>query len=480
MRLSTKIAYNTIIQVISKVISTILGLAAIAIITRSLGSEGFGQYTTITTFLAFFAIAADFGLTLITVQMISQPKADEKKILGNLLALRLVSALLFLGLAPLTVFFFPYSSSIKMGVIVTSFSFLFIALNQILVGLFQKNLRMDKVSIAEVVSRIFLIIGVIISVKADAGLLGILLATVASSAINFFLHYIFSLSFIRIKLYFDFNLWKQIIIKSWPLALTITLNLIYLKTDTLLLSLIKRPSEIGIISEVGIYGAAYKVIDVLITFPFMFAGIVLPLMTLAYAQNDKKRFNKIVQKSFNVMIIFAIPLTIGTQFLAKDVMILVGGSDFALSGPILQILIMAASLIFLGNIFAHAIIAIDKQKKIISTYLFTAITSLVGYLIFIPKFSYFGAAWVTIYSEMVVSFMSIFLVWKYTKFFPNLAIVFKSLAASLIMAAALYALYTIQGYNMITVLLISVAVYFIFLYIFKGLTKQDILDLLNK
>ena len=89
MRLSTRLAYNTIIQVISKVIATALGLVAIAIMTRYLGREGFGQYTTIVTFLSFFGIIADLGLTLVTVQMISQPKVDENKILSNLFSLSL-------------------------------------------------------------------------------------------------------------------------------------------------------------------------------------------------------------------------------------------------------------------------------------------------------------------------------------------------------------------------------------------------------
>ena len=127
MRLSTKVAYNTIIQIISKIISTALGLVAIALITRYLGRVGFGQYTTIIAFLSFFGIVADLGLTLITAQMISQPGVDQDRILSNLLGLRLVTAIGFLGLAPLVILFFPYEPIIKIGVIVTTASFLFIA-----------------------------------------------------------------------------------------------------------------------------------------------------------------------------------------------------------------------------------------------------------------------------------------------------------------------------------------------------------------
>jgi O-antigen/teichoic acid export membrane protein len=474
MKLSTKIAYNTIIQFISKILSTILGLVAIAIITRYLGRDGYGEYTTIITFLSFFGIIADMGLTLITVQLISKPNADEKNILSNLLALRLVSAILFLGIAPLTVIFFPYSNEVKLGVSVTTLAYLCIALNQILVGLFQKNLRMDKVSIAEVASRIFLVIGIIVVYKLDYGLMGIMYATIISSVISFLLHFGFSRSIQKISLKFDFDYWKIVVSKSWPLALTITLNLIYLKTDTLILSVLKP------VGDVGIYGAAYKVIDVLITIPFMFAGIILPILTKKWAEKNTADFKNILQRSFDLMVIFAIPLAFGTQLIAKDVMVLVAGQEFAEAGPVLQILILAATLIFLGNMFSHAIIAIDKVKKLFLAYLFTAITSVIGYLIFIPKFSYLGAAWMTIYSETAITLAFVFLIYKYTNFLPHAKTLFKSILASCIMMISIFFLQKFYTTNLFVIIPTSALSYFLFLYIFQGINKKDIMILFNR
>ena len=480
MKLSTKIAYNTIVQFASKIISTGLGLVAIALTARYLGQIGFGEYTTAFTFISFFAIAADLGLTLITVQLISPKEANQDKILGNLLALRLVSAIIFLGLAPLSVLFFPYSADIKIAVAILAFSFLFVALNQILVGLFQKHLRMDKVSIAEVASRIVLIVATVYAIKTNKGLNGIVAAAVLSSAASFIMHYIFSFNFARIKLHFDFSYWKKIISRSWPLAITIVFNLIYLKMDTLLLSIIKRPTKIGIMAEVGIYGAAYRVIDVLITFPFMFAGIILPILTARWTEGREDDFKKVLQKSFDVMAILAIPLIIGAQFTAKEIMTIVAGEEFIASGPVLRILIGAAALIFLGVMFSHAIIAINKQRQIIWAYIFTAVSSVIGYFIIIPHFSYFGAAWVTIYSESFIAAASLFLIYKYTKFLPNIKIILKSLAASAVMALFIYLFNNILLLNLFLTLGLAILVYFISLYFFKGLKKQDILSLLNK
>ncbi len=480
MQLSTKVAYNTIVQIISKTAATFLGLVAVAFITRYLGRQGFGEYTTIMTFLSFFAIFADLGLTLVTVQMISRPGADQNKILGNLLSLRLISAIFFIGLAPISIIFFPYSGAVKIGVAIAALNFLFIALNQIFVGLFQKHLRMDKVSIAEVIGRAVLVIGTIAAVKLKLGLNGILAATVAAGAASFIFHYFYSRSFARIRLYFNFKIWRKILSRTWPLALTIIFNLIYLRADILFLSLLKRPTKIGIIAEVGLYGAAYKVIDVLITFPYVFIGILLPILTSAWARKDKLAFKNITQKAFEIMVILAIPLTVGAQFTASDIVTLVAGQNFILAGPILRALIGAASLIYISVVFAHAIIAADKWKKVVPIYLFTALTALIGYLIFIPRFSYWGAIWVTLYSEAFIMLAQAYYVRKLTGFLPNLNILLKSLAASGAMALAIYATKLYLTNNLYFILGLAVIVYFIFIFIFKGLTKRDIASLLNK
>ena len=190
MNLSSKIAYNTIIQLVGKVMSTVLGLISLAMMARYLGQTGFGSYTTIITFVSFFAIIADLGLTLVTVQMISRSNVDENKVLNNLFGLRLVSIIIFLSLAPVIALFSPYSLFIKTGILIATLSFLFPALSQVLIGLFQKKLRMDKAVIAETASRILLVAGIWLAVSSNSGLNGILWASVASAGLNFVISYI--------------------------------------------------------------------------------------------------------------------------------------------------------------------------------------------------------------------------------------------------------------------------------------------------
>lgn len=472
MSLARKVAHNTIVQIASKVIATVLGLVSVGIITRHLGQYGFGEYTTIVNFLTFFATLADLGITLVTVQLISQPDSDERFVLGNLLGFRIVSAISFLLPAPLIAYFFPYSAAVKFGILISTIIFFNLCLQQIFIGLFQKHLRMNRVSIAEVMSRVILLAGILLSIRWGLGLDAFLVSNIASSLAGLALLYYFSRPLCLIIPKFHWPFWRQTMAKSWPLAVTIVFNLIYLRADTLILSLIKSPAD------VGLYGAAYKVLDVLITIPFMFAGIVLPIITHSWAMGDKEKFQKALQKSFDLMAIIAIPLVAGTQLLGGRVMVLVAGADFALSGPIISILIFAAGIIFLGCVFSHAVIALDKQRQTIPYYIFVAITALIGYIIFIPRYSYFGAAYVTVYSELAIALAAFYLTRKYSGFLPKLNVAYKSLIASLIMMGILR-LYP-SDTNLAIIILISAANYAVLLYLFKGVTKEDVMEILSK
>ncbi len=54
--LQKRIAYNTGIQILSKVISTAIALIATVLMTRYLGTSGFGEYTTIMTFISILLL----------------------------------------------------------------------------------------------------------------------------------------------------------------------------------------------------------------------------------------------------------------------------------------------------------------------------------------------------------------------------------------------------------------------------------------
>ncbi len=432
MALSAKVAFNTGVQVASKIIGTVVSLAAVALVTRYLGSFGFGYYTTAITFVTFFSIAGDFGMTLVSSQLLSRPGVDQNKVLSNIFTFRFISAGIMLILAPIVVMFFPYDPIVKQGVIIASITFFSILLNQVFVSLFQKELRADKLAISEIVTRFVILGATVWAVWFNMGILYILWAMALGNILNVLMNLYYARPYARIRFMYDKEIWRDILKRSWPLMITIVLNLVYLKTDTLLLSLFKSPEA------VGLYGAAYKVIDVLVTVPFMLGGTVLPILALRWESGKREDYERAWQKLFDATSILAWPAIVGGLILATPIMNIVAGKEFIPAGPILRVLVFAVAGVFFSSLFSHTMISFGKQKKLIWSYVFTALSSLALYFIFIPKFSYIAAAWITVYSEVVISLCAWWLVRRESGLKPKYSKSIKSLLVALVMGVILY------------------------------------------
>lgn len=469
MALAYKIAQNTLIQFFGKIIGTILALITVGFMMRYLGQEGFGEYSIIVSFLGIFSTVADLGLYLIVTREISRDEAEIDKILSNVFTLRFISGFIILALAPLTVLFFPYSYVVKVGVAIGTLSFLFVSLLQILVGIFQKHLDMGKVAAGEIIGRLIWLGGVVLAVYLKQNLLFMIGVISLSSALNFFIVFLFSRKYVRIYPLFDLKMWKSIIKATAPLAVAVILNLIYFKIDTILLSVL-RP-----ISEVGIYGAAHKVLENLVTFAAIFAGLLLPVLS-KYVFTDKDKFSKIYRQGFNVLSILVLPLIVGTLFVAEPMMLLFGGEEFVLSAGVLKILIFAVGAIFFAQLFGNAVVACNQQNKMMWIYLVCAVLSIVLNLILIPRFSYFGAAFVAVFVEVLICFTTAYVVFRSTRIGPELKVFLKSFIATLIMA---FILFLIKSWGLAALILIGALVYFLALYLLKGFSKKDLLEIIR-
>jgi len=477
MTLVRKIAYNTAISVGGRAFGVALSLVSIGFIARYLGQEGFGSYALILAFLSIFNILADWGLYSLMTREISRPGADEKKIASNIFSLRVVILLIFLALALVIVWFFPYSLQIKIGVAVGAASFLFLSASQVLMGIFQKYLRVDKAILSEIIGRTIQLVLIICFIHLDLGFFSILVALVISSASIFILNFSFARQYVRLTFSFNFPYWKKLLKTALPIAVSLVLTLVYFKIDSIFLSLpiINRSSTNPVI-DVGIYNIAYKVLEGLIFFPAMFVGLVMPLLS-KFAFSNRNQFKKIFQKTLDVLIIIIIPLIVGLLILSLPIVTLIGGKDFIASAQPLQVLVFAVGLIFLGNLFGHSIIALDKQKVGAWIYFGGMVFNVITNLIFIPKYSYLGAAITTVFTELIVTFLMLYLIWKTISYFPSFKIIFKALFAGLVMGAFLY---YFQSWNLFLLIGLGGVIYVGMLYLVKGIRKEEILTLVKR
>lgn len=473
MSFARAVFWNTITQTIGRGISTALGLVVLAVMTRALGPDGFGGFSIIIAFLQFFGIIVDFGLTLTANRMLGEAKEkqEDERLMSNLMTMRFLSALVFLGLAPIiTALFFPYSTAIKQGIVIGTLSFLAIIMTQTLVPVFQKNLRMGRVVVAELVGRLILLVGVGLAAWFRLGMLWFVAVVVAGSLVNYLCLKLLARPFVRLRWSFDFGLWKKIIIVSWPIGISIIFNLVYLKADMIILS-VMRPA-----AEVGFYGAAYRVLDILTGLATMFMGLVLPAMTAAWVAADREKFRRLFQGSFDAMTFIALPIVLFGVLLGRPLMILVAGSEFAMAGDILAILIIAMGAVFFSTLFGHIVVVLNKQKPMIWGYAITAVLSLAAYAILIPRFGIWGAAWGTVFSEALIVIITAVMVIKTSRTAPSLRNFYKALFSILVVGVTVW---LIRDINWVLAGVVGAIVYVALLYFTQAVTKEKAKEILK-
>lgn len=470
MVIARKIAYNVLASSLSKILATVLALISIGFITRYLGKEGFGNYATVLAFLSFFAAISDLGLYHIATREISRTGADEKKIIGNIFSIRLLSAAAILALAPLFAWVFPYPPEVKRGIVIMAASFIFSSGYQVLNGIFQKNLAMDRVVFGELIGKFIQTTFIILAVKMNLGFDWIMASLLGYMIISFSIIFKWSRKYLKFTPQFDLVYWKKFLKESLPMGVVAIITFCYFKMDTILLSVIKGGSD------VGIYNAAYKVIENITFFPAMVIGLVLPIMSKNIF-TDRKEFENVSNKTFKFFVLLVVPLIVGTLFLSDGIINLIGGAGFAESGRVLQILVFALAFIFFGHFFNAILIVGNLQKKLMYVLGCAAVINIILNLWLIPKFSYSAAAAVSVLTELLVVIFAFCLTFRNIKYFPKLEKLPNIFFAGLLMALFLFLFSEI---NFFLRALGSVVLYVILLWFLKAIKTSEITSIISK
>ncbi len=471
MSLARTVGKNFAVQTLGRVLSSLVGLGLIIILTRTLGPATFGEFTTAINFLQFFGVIVDFGLTLTLVVMMSKQGADESRVAGNVLGLRMFSAAIIFTLAPVLVLAFPYTPMAKAAVAIGAIGYFFMAGAAMLVGVYQKHGAMWRATLAEVTGRVVLLVLTLIFAWQGFGILSMFWAMVIGNAIWLILTVRFAQKLIPLRPRAELVVWKDALSQSWPIALSIAFNLIYLRGDVLILAWFRESAE------VGFYGVAYRLLDVLTTIPVMFMGLILPALTARWNTHDGEGFARLTNKTFDLFVLIALPIIFGTLATSTHIISLIAGPGFEPAAPLLNLLILAVPGIFLGGLYGHSIVALGLQRRMIWAYAITAFISVIGYVIFIPRYGAMGAGAVTVFSETLVAALTTITVMRHSGSRMDLRVTIKALVASLIMYGTILYFHDLPfGAS----LLLAVAVYAVCVYLLRVMRKDELLQILRR
>lgn len=451
-----KVLSNTAYQIIAKVLTALIGALTVKMLTNYFGAAVFGEYTFIYEYLAFFGIAADFGLFTIAIREMSKYEDDPlkvEKIFGNIFGLRIILTTLLMSLAVLSIFLLPMVSAkynseyVSIGVMIAVFSTFFTIINGTMTSILQAKLKMFYSMLAQMLGKIIIFSYMLFTVfyifpkDPHQGFVHILLAGVIGNFCMMVYTYFQSKKLVKIKIRFDWDYYKEILLKSLPYGLALILNTIYFRIDSVILYIMKGPIE------VGVYGVAMRILEIISAIPLYFMNSVLPSLSKSIHNKDGEH-QSIIQISFDVLVIMSLPVLIGGFVLAYPIIFAIASPEFLSRVPegfygsdiALQILMFATVFQFLNTLFVFTIIAIDKQSKILMINSIVVLFNIISNIIVIPYYGFRGAAVTSILSEAFILIFAYLIVKQHLSFNINIKRFIKSLFCAIGMGLFVYLL----------------------------------------
>jgi O-antigen/teichoic acid export membrane protein len=221
---------------------------------------------------------------------------------------------------------------------------------------------------------------------------------------------------------------------------------------------------------VGYYNAAYKYIDGINVIPQYFTLAIFPRMS-RFAADSQESLVRAYYLSLRFLLILALPIAVGTPFIARELILILAGESFLPhSAIVLQILIWFLPFSFINQVTQYVLIAINQQRYLTRAFIIGVVFNVVANLIFIPLYGYTAAAVTTIFSEWALLIPFYLLVRKNLCTVPWFDIIWRPTVAAGAMGAVLW---FVGDVNFFLTIAIAFAVYFPTLALIGGLTQQD-------
>ncbi|MCL5410202.1 MAG: flippase [Patescibacteria group bacterium] len=409
MEIIKKVIQQTSWQLIGKLATALSTFVILGIIARFYGETGVGIYTLALAYLAFFYLATDLGLNSYLLPKINL----QDSLLNSLFKLRIFWAIILLAPTLLLVFVLPIGDSdfrkaviVGLPTIVTSAILFTTSL------IFQKALHFEKVAIASLIgsvaslSIVFLLAG---RAPVYLLLLGPVLAAICSVVV--------SLSFAQ--KYYRLNLWHQIKLplspfaKAWPISLALVVNTVYFRVDSFILS------HYYSLAEVGIYNIAYQIFQTILVIPTFIMNSFYPLIASDF-YSSLVSFQKRLNRAGLLLLLISLSGVVLTWLLSPLIIELISGQGFQGSIVALRVLSLSFPAFFITSLLMAALIILNKSKSVALIYSLGLIMNLVLNFVFIPRYSYLAAAWVTVVGEyLILVCQLIILIWSLKNFTVN-------------------------------------------------------------
>lgn len=385
-----------------ELIARLVHFAAFAHLARALGTTDFGRVGFVMTVVSYLLIPVMQGFDSVGIRDVARDHKRLREYAGTIVVIRLVSALVTFTVLVAGVTLTEPAP--PMGRLLTLFGLLLFPNALSLRWAFQAVEQTRPVAVAGIVAQLGFAAGAF-TIGGPDELLRIPLYALAGEAAGALLlagTFVWQFGWFRPVL--EGRFWRELWHESAPLTASTVLGTLLFNFDVIALARFQSAAA------VGLYTALYKLVLVFAALLTLCQLSVFPALSRAYVQG--RELAPVAFHVVRLVVAAFLPLAFAGGFLARRLIELLFGAEYAAGATTLQILLWSLPFMALRSVFRIILVSYNLQRLDLRAMTAGAVMNIVLDLLLAPRLSTVGTAISTLTSELVICYSSYRSVWR--------------------------------------------------------------------
>lgn len=460
-----RVARNSGWLVLQPLILNAVSIFAMGYITRTLGTADYGRFTLAFALVAMFLPFTNMGLRSVTVRDIAADRATTRSHIAKMLTTRGVLAALAVAGMMVATWALGYDRLTIQLALIASLTLVAQALSSTLQDGFQAHERMSLVAYSQFVGGGLLTILSCLVLFMGFGVVALTATYLVGSLVTLLTAIVLMRPISKLGVELDVKYALQKLVQAAPFFLPNIIAAVGGKIGTVLLS------KFATDTAVGYFGAASSLTDRLSVIADGICTAIYPTLTVLYA-TSKDDAAKLFTRFFEYLVILALPIGVGTSLLAKPIISLICGSDFAGAGPVLIVSVWGLAATFVTSIQFWSLGAMHHERVGARAAIISTVVCVLCNVVFIPLWAEVGTALASLVSTLV----SFFLVRRAitTYLVPRLMELKRFLRVCLASALMAAAVYPLRSLPVLIAIGTGAVVYGACLVLFGAISREEL------
>jgi len=391
------VAKNTFWLTVSNVGGRLLRAIVIIYAARVLGAEQWGIFSYAITIVAVLTLFIDFGINAILIREAARTPEKQRRLEITSTSFFLKLGLLVIGVA-IVLFIVPRFTTLSAAKTIfpiVAAILVFDTLRQFGFSIIQATEKMEREAGLYFLTNLGIVAFGLAFLQFSRTVESFSYAYAIGTGIGMMAtFYALRDSFKKVFTYFNPSLIKPILGACWPFAISSLLGMFMINTDILVIGWLKSATD------VGIYSAANRIIQLLYIIPSIVAASALPAFA-RLAVKDPIKMREALERVVSLVFIIALPAAVGGIILGQPIMAGLFGESFSPGTIAFQVLLLTILIDFPAVILSSALVAYDRQKNlIVYAAIGGGLNVLLDFLL-IPRFGIAGSSVATLIAQFV-------------------------------------------------------------------------------